>query len=590
MEKDPVRGNDSFNSFEEVLQLSVQNDVDMILLGGDLFHDANPSTNCYGRCVKLLRQYCLGDRPIQIEFLSDQTVNFFNAFNKSVNYEDPNLNVALPVFSIHGNHDDFSGFGNMSPMDLLSDTGLINYFGRWNDLTNVRISPIMLQKDKTKLAIYGLSYIHDNRLVRLFKDGKINIERPEDVDSWFNIFVLHQNRNDRGVKNYIPEDALPSFTDLVVWGHEHDCRIDPEKNLRKNFYVTQPGSTVATSLAAGEALPKHCGILFVNGKDFKLEKIPLKTVRPFIFRSIHVENVFEGEDLESAKMGEKVMTYAKQTVQEMLEEAKTHLTGHEKQPTLPLIRLRLELTDECQMFNMMKFGDAFHDSVANKRDIIMFKRHFKKIEGIKLEKDVINDAYEQAQVDGRINKVEDVVAQYFNQTNQSLQVMSIEALAEFTRLVVQADAPDDKCRQIIDFYMNEAVDYLKDANEEEHDAKLTEFAEKDEERFGKLLHTLDTAAPIGRNAARRTPIEDMDDDSKSAGNGQDSDDDYNPSDTSRRSGRGATVASTKSTTKGKKAAAKPPPPKTTRKCLLYLYFARNLHSALHYAQLPFDIF
>ncbi len=30
------------------------------------------------------------------------------AFNH-VNYEDPDINVAIPVFSIHGNHDDPTG-------------------------------------------------------------------------------------------------------------------------------------------------------------------------------------------------------------------------------------------------------------------------------------------------------------------------------------------------------------------------------------------------------------------------------------------------------------------------------------------------
>ncbi len=32
----------------------------------------------------------------------------YRAFNH-VNYEDPDINVAIPVFSIHGNHDDPSG-------------------------------------------------------------------------------------------------------------------------------------------------------------------------------------------------------------------------------------------------------------------------------------------------------------------------------------------------------------------------------------------------------------------------------------------------------------------------------------------------
>ena len=32
----------------------------------------------------------------------------------SVNYEDPDYNVGIPVFSIHGNHDDPTGVSNYS--------------------------------------------------------------------------------------------------------------------------------------------------------------------------------------------------------------------------------------------------------------------------------------------------------------------------------------------------------------------------------------------------------------------------------------------------------------------------------------------
>lgn len=42
-------GDDSFIAFEEVLQHAVQNGVDFILLGGDLFHDARPSSNCINK-------------------------------------------------------------------------------------------------------------------------------------------------------------------------------------------------------------------------------------------------------------------------------------------------------------------------------------------------------------------------------------------------------------------------------------------------------------------------------------------------------------------------------------------------------------
>lgn len=45
-------------------------------------------------------------------------------------------------------------------------------------------------------------------------------------------------------------------TDLVIWGHEHDCRIVPEAVAEKPYWISQPGSSVATSLAEGEALEK----------------------------------------------------------------------------------------------------------------------------------------------------------------------------------------------------------------------------------------------------------------------------------------------------------------------------------------------
>ena len=72
LEKDAIRGDDSFVAFEEILQHAVAQKVDMILLGGDLFHDNKPSRTTVHKATTLLRQYCFGDNPIQIEFLSDQ--------------------------------------------------------------------------------------------------------------------------------------------------------------------------------------------------------------------------------------------------------------------------------------------------------------------------------------------------------------------------------------------------------------------------------------------------------------------------------------------------------------------------------------
>ncbi|KAF0298649.1 Double-strand break repair protein mus-23 [Amphibalanus amphitrite] len=89
-----------------------------------------------------------------------------------VNFHDPNLNIAMPVFSIHGNHDDISGLGDTAALELLSVAGLINYFGRCTDLREVQLSPVLLQKGRTRLALYGLGNIRDERLHRIFTGGK----------------------------------------------------------------------------------------------------------------------------------------------------------------------------------------------------------------------------------------------------------------------------------------------------------------------------------------------------------------------------------------------------------------------------------
>jgi double-strand break repair protein MRE11 len=87
-----------------------------------------------------------------------------------------------------------------------------------------------------------------------------------------------------GANQYFPEYILPEFLDLILWGHGTDCRIQPEQSATKQFYMTQPGSSVATSLSEGETVEKRNGILEMFENQFKITALQLKTVRPFVFR------------------------------------------------------------------------------------------------------------------------------------------------------------------------------------------------------------------------------------------------------------------------------------------------------------------
>ncbi|TVU10895.1 hypothetical protein EJB05_44450, partial [Eragrostis curvula] len=89
------------------------------------------------------------------------------------------------------------------------------------------------------------------------------------------------------------------------------------------FHITQPGSSVATSLIDGEAKPKHVLLLEIKGNQY----IPLRSVRPFKYAE--VRNLIEKS---------------------------SQPTGSRSEPKLPLVRIK----------------------VANPQDILIFSKSAKK--------------------------------------------------------------------------------------------------------------------------------------------------------------------------------------------------------------------
>jgi len=271
--------------------------VDFILLGGDLFHENKPSRSTLVKTIEILRRYCLNDQPVKFQVVSDQTVNFPNRFGQ-VNYEDPNFNVGLPVFTIHGNHDDPAGVDNLSAIDILSACNLVNYFGKMDlggsGVGQIAVYPVLIKKGITSVALYGLGNIRDERLNRMFQTPhSVQWMRPgtqdgDSVSDWFNILVLHQNRIKTNPKSAINEHFLPRFLDFVVWGHEHECLVDPQEVPGMGFHITQPGSSVATSLIDGEAKPKHVLLLEIKVFFRNRTLLFMLNVLFVVFRSLYV--------------------------------------------------------------------------------------------------------------------------------------------------------------------------------------------------------------------------------------------------------------------------------------------------------------
>ncbi|KAJ8126422.1 hypothetical protein O1611_g7216 [Lasiodiplodia mahajangana] len=384
-ERDPIRKDDSWKTFDEIMNLARTEDVDMILLAGDLFHDNKPSRMSMYHVMRSLRKNCLGMKPCELQFLSDANEVFASAFGH-VNYEDPDINISIPVFSIHGNHDDPSGQGNYCSLDLLQVAGLVNYYGRTPKVDEINVKPVLLQKGQTKLALFGISNVRDERMFRNFRDHKVKWFRPNQQSAdWFNLLAVHQNHHAHSATSYLPENMLPEWLDLVIWGHEHECLIDPRHNPETGFHVMQPGSSVATSLVPGEAVPKHVAIVSVTGKDFSVEKHRLKTVRPFITAEVVLATDKRFKGLEKKKDNRPELTRRlMEIVQEMIEEANAEWESlqdddiDESERPRPLIRLKVEYTapEGCHydIENPQRFSNRFSDKVANTNDVIHFYR------------------------------------------------------------------------------------------------------------------------------------------------------------------------------------------------------------------------
>ena len=53
-------GDDSFRTFNEMLETANNLNVDLVLLGGDLFHDNRPSASTYFKTSQILNKHVFG--------------------------------------------------------------------------------------------------------------------------------------------------------------------------------------------------------------------------------------------------------------------------------------------------------------------------------------------------------------------------------------------------------------------------------------------------------------------------------------------------------------------------------------------------
>lgn len=247
-------------------------------------------------------------------------------------------------------------------------------------------------------SIAGIGSMRDERLNRMWQNKKVRFLRPtpasgrsendDDGIPWFNIFALHQNRDlGRGSKNCVHESMIPEWMDLVIWGHEHECQIEPTESLVGTYRITQPGSSVATSLTNGESVRKRVGILEIRMNQFRLSPIPLSQVRAFALKEISLADE-DQLDPDDAKIDERVndvlghhvdqlVVEAREKSKELIEDAEESRQSHPseydgvpeqkytiKNPHEVLVRLKVEHTGYTAL-NNQRFGAKFVGQIVS---------------------------------------------------------------------------------------------------------------------------------------------------------------------------------------------------------------------------------
>ena len=235
--------------------------------------------------------------------------------------------------------------------------------------------------------------MRDSRLYRMMTTtGDVTWRRPADApgapaDSWFNLFFIHQNHAQRGSKSAVSEKQLPKWLNLVVWGHEHASKTEPTPSSEGTFEVSQPGSSVHTTLSEDEARPKKIMLLTLKGEDWKAETLPLRTVRPFVFENIALrdEPTLAARPDDAEAVARFLHAAVDNAITRALAQADAEgaaapatappdAVGAAPAAVLPLVRLRVDHSGGFPTVPLQRFGSAFQGRVANPWDLLQFHK------------------------------------------------------------------------------------------------------------------------------------------------------------------------------------------------------------------------
>ena len=74
------------------------------------------------------------------------------------------------------------------------DLSMTDPSGAGAEAGGILIRPVLLRKGNTRLGLYGVGNVKDQRMHFELRSNRVRMFMPKDKEDWFNILLLHQNR------------------------------------------------------------------------------------------------------------------------------------------------------------------------------------------------------------------------------------------------------------------------------------------------------------------------------------------------------------------------------------------------------------
>ncbi|MFX1313084.1 MAG: exonuclease SbcCD subunit D [Promethearchaeota archaeon] len=306
-----------YKAFEETVNSIIEEEVDFVIIGGDLYDVSNPKVEVIDLATKQLKK------------LKDHNI---------------------PVYGIMGSHD-FSP-SNKSMIRPLITAGLFIDVSKGELSEDNKLKLDFTLEENTKIKLTGL---RARKRSLEIEDYHILDRKLLEAEKGPKIFILHTMLNELKPKEFkdmesAPKSLLPQDFDYYAGGHFH--KAIPEKLKEKGFIleinqknnIIYPGCIFPTDFRELEKI-KSGGFCLVSG-NINGEKLDLE-VRFHPIKVIDVDNVF--------------LNCTNKSVSEVLNDLKNEISGKDYADKIVTVRIfgvlssgktyEIKYNEIIQMFN-----------------------------------------------------------------------------------------------------------------------------------------------------------------------------------------------------------------------------------------------